>query len=701
MKRILYILIALCCTIQLSAQTPKLLGSNVRSDIQQIITKLELDSPFKLKLLKNTAGNKVLTTDANGYAKLIPISDVNIHVAGWGLNLLVDTFKVDSSVLDARYLRSNYANIANWNTAYGWGNHASAGYELQSNKSTAIILGTSDVLYPSQKAVKTYVDNALSAIDLSAYLTTSTAASTYLKFTDTSTMLAAYERAAHATATYSQLGHTHTFSSITSKPTTLSGYGITDAQPIDADLTTLAALTPANDDVMQYKAGAWANRTLTQLKSDLSLSGTNTGDQDLSGYSLTSHTHTFASLTSKPTTLSGYGITDAQPLDADLTTIAGLTATTDNFIVSSASAWASRTPAQVKTTLSLNSVENTALSTWAGTTNITTLGTISTGTWNGTAIGATYLPTAVSNGTTKGISTFTAADFNDASGVISIDYTNGQAASASNKGFLTSANWTTFNNKLGTSGGVANYMLVYNTSTVATISNIQENGSGMGVYSSPTAGYRLTVANGSTGAATFGGDINISSGNLLIPSGNYLKIANGSFTLTGSTGTGYCDISTNVGGYEGRLCYNRSGTPTPFFHWIEKSGTDVEIGVQNNGYLNLGSTIPGSFTNNSIGSDGTNMYFRSGGVNYQIDRQTTSGTATLSSGTVTVSTSAALTGSRIVVTYNTPSGTLAAGLSVPSASIVNGTSFVINSLTTAGAVNTLDNSTVNWVISKN
>lgn len=42
-----------------------------------------------------------------------------------------------------------------------------------------------------------------------------------------------------------------------------------------------------------------------------------------------------------------------QPLDADLTTIAGLTATTDNFIVSVSSAWASRTPAQVKATLDL------------------------------------------------------------------------------------------------------------------------------------------------------------------------------------------------------------------------------------------------------------------------------------------------------------------------------------------------------------
>ncbi len=40
-----------------------------------------------------------------------------------------------------------------------------------------------------------------------------------------------------------------------------------------------------------------------------------------------------------------------QPLDADLTTIAGLTATTDNFMVANSSAWASRTPAQARTSL--------------------------------------------------------------------------------------------------------------------------------------------------------------------------------------------------------------------------------------------------------------------------------------------------------------------------------------------------------------
>lgn len=47
------------------------------------------------------------------------------------------------------------------------------------------------------------------------------------------------------------------------------------------------------------------------------------------------------------------------------------------------------TAATTKTLLSLNNVENTALSTWAGSTNITTLGTVTTGTWSATTIGVT------------------------------------------------------------------------------------------------------------------------------------------------------------------------------------------------------------------------------------------------------------------------------------------------------------------------
>lgn len=54
---------------------------------------------------------------------------------------------------------------------------------------------------------------------------------------------------------------------------------------------------------------------------------------------------------------------------------------------------------------------------------------------------------AAADGSTKGAASFTANDFNSSSGNISIDYTNGQAASASNKGFLTTTDWSTFNGK--------------------------------------------------------------------------------------------------------------------------------------------------------------------------------------------------------------------------------------------------------------
>jgi len=47
----------------------------------------------------------------------------------------------------------------------------------------------------------------------------------------------------------------------------------------------------------------------------------------------------------------------------------------------------------------------------------------------------------------KGIASFTAADFDATTGNISIDYTNGQAASSGANGFLSAADWSTFNAK--------------------------------------------------------------------------------------------------------------------------------------------------------------------------------------------------------------------------------------------------------------
>lgn len=48
-------------------------------------------------------------------------------------------------------------------------------------------------------------------------------------------------------------------------------------QPIDADLTAIAALSPTNDDIIQRKSGAWTNRTPVQVKTDLALAKSDVG----------------------------------------------------------------------------------------------------------------------------------------------------------------------------------------------------------------------------------------------------------------------------------------------------------------------------------------------------------------------------------------------------------------------------------------
>jgi hypothetical protein len=123
------------------------------------------------------------------------------------------------------------------------------------------------------------------------------------------------------------------FSKIDS-PTTLSGYGITDAQPLDSDLTSIAAVTTTSyGRSVLALADASALRTLGGL-----VIGTNvqaysavldTFVSNGSAFYLARGNHTgtqaWSTITSTPTTLSGYGISDAQPLDNDLTTYAGIT----------------------------------------------------------------------------------------------------------------------------------------------------------------------------------------------------------------------------------------------------------------------------------------------------------------------------------------------------------------------------------------
>lgn len=60
--------------------------------------------------------------------------------------------------------------------------------------------------------------------------------------------------------------HTHAEADVTGLTAALAA-----KQPLDSDLTAIAGLSPTNDDILQRKAGAWANRTIAQLKTDLAI----------------------------------------------------------------------------------------------------------------------------------------------------------------------------------------------------------------------------------------------------------------------------------------------------------------------------------------------------------------------------------------------------------------------------------------------
>ena len=85
--------------------------------------------------------------------------------------------------------------------------------------------GSSDVVIPTSDAVKI----AYTPIPYATYLGTSAANYTYSSLTS-------------ALGGKSDVGHTHAFSELTSKPTTLAGYGITDALPLTGGTLT-GALT--------------------------------------------------------------------------------------------------------------------------------------------------------------------------------------------------------------------------------------------------------------------------------------------------------------------------------------------------------------------------------------------------------------------------------------------------------------------------
>lgn len=163
--------------------------------------------------------------------------------------------------LTSGYVIPTTTEQSNWNTAYGWGNHASAGYLTTSSAAStyqpldadltaiAALAGTSGFL--KKTAANTW------SLDTNTYLTSFTetdpiytASSWYSTTNNASNWNTAYGWGNHASAGY------------LTTSTAASTY-----QPLDADLTAIAGLTGTSGFLKKTAANTWSLDTNTYLTS--------------------------------------------------------------------------------------------------------------------------------------------------------------------------------------------------------------------------------------------------------------------------------------------------------------------------------------------------------------------------------------------------------------------------------------------------
>jgi len=339
-------------------------------------------------------------------------------------------------------------NITNWSTAYSWGDHAAAGY-LTSYTETDPIFGASTA-------------NGITSGNITnwntAYGWGNHATAGYLtSYTETDPVWVTAS-ANYYTKTNMQTngGAQLHFNNITSKPTTLSGYGITDAMS-----TSHAANVITSTNISNWNtAYGWGNHATA-----------------------------------------GYLTTE---VDGSVTNEIELPTQTGNsgkYLTTNGTSpsWATID----KSTVGLGNVENTALSTWAGTANITTLGTIATGTWQGTAINASYIDVLPTSKITSG--TFDNARVNWAApGTIgSTTASSGAFTSLSASNGLSVSNGTVSIKPSG-SGGTSGQVLT-------------TDGSGAATWQTPTAASR---------------SVKIVTSNTTLTATDELVIVRGAFTVT-------------------------------------------------------------------------------------------------------------------------------------------------------------------------
>ncbi|MDB5238000.1 MAG: hypothetical protein JWM46_270, partial [Candidatus Kaiserbacteria bacterium] len=220
--------------------------------------------------------------------------------------------------------------------------------------------------------------------------------------------------------------------------------------------------------------------------------------------------------------------------------------------------------------------------------------------------GTLSINNAAADAATKGAATFATNDFNDnGSGVISIDYTAGQLATGAQNGFLSSSNWTTFNNKVSSTSLSATGPLSYNSATgVFTISQATTG----------TAGYLsfadFNTFNNKQSALSFAYPLVNTSGTISSAFGTTTNntfsganIFNGSTTLANATTTSFAITGTP----STLLKTDAAGNVV-----AAVPGTDYALGGSGVTSFNgrTGVVVPtGSDYTTSLVAEGSNLYF--------------------------------------------------------------------------------------------
>lgn len=208
-----------------------------------------------------------------------------------------------------------------------------------------------------------------------------------------------------AQSNFANASHSHAFSDLTGKPTTIGGYGITDFNSLGDARWSLLGHTHAASDITSgvlnhARLGTGGGGSTKFLREDGTWQTVATGGGTWGSITgtLSDQTDLASALAAKASQLSLETFTNQNDLDHNAINLeleeheTRIEAIEDSYVPDTRTVNGHALSADVTVTKSdvgLGSVENTALSTWTGSANITTLGTIGTGVWAGDRIGPT------------------------------------------------------------------------------------------------------------------------------------------------------------------------------------------------------------------------------------------------------------------------------------------------------------------------